>query len=339
MEPLSHMEKETIAEVGNISLGAAASALSAILNRRVYITTPRLEMRAVNQVKESYPVPCLLVEVKYLSGLQGSNILLIKQEDALVIAGLMLGSSLEQQFLGEMELSAIQEAMNQMMGYMATAMSEMFGQVVEISPPELTICDLADEELKLLDESSPVVELAFTIQVEDFIDSKLIQVIPYDFAKKMTEFLLSGGEVPLEESLPKALSVEKAVEEPVEESVEEPVEEAAALSQADAQEPSTAGRYPAAFNEAEPDSEPKVNSWEKLELVRGIPLEVTVILGKTRMPLGELFALNRGGIIALNQAADNPVEIQINNKPVARGEIVLVDEQLGVRITEHLTGL
>ncbi|MGB4517564.1 MAG: flagellar motor switch phosphatase FliY [Dethiobacteria bacterium] len=335
MEPLSHMEKETIAEVGNISLGAAASALSAILNRRVYITTPRLEMRAVNQVKESYPVPCLLVEVKYLSGLQGSNILLIKQEDALVIAGLMLGSSLEQQFLGEMELSAIQEAMNQMMGYMATAMSEMFGQVVEISPPELTICDLADEELKLLDESSPVVELAFTIQVEDFIDSKLIQVIPYDFAKKMTEFLLSGGEVPLEESLPKALSVEKAVEEPV----EEPVEEAAALPQADAQEPSTASRYPAAFNEAEPGSEPEVNSWEKLELVRGIPLEVTVILGKTRVPLGELLALNRGGIIALNQAADNPVEIQINNKPVARGEIVLVDEQLGVRITEHLTGL
>ena len=335
MEPLSHMEKETIAEVGNISLGAAASALSAILNRRVYITTPRLEMRAVNQVKESYPVPCLLVEVKYLSGLQGSNILLIKQEDALVIAGLMLGSSPEQQSLGEMELSAIQEAMNQMMGYMATAMSEMFGQVVEISPPELTICDLADEELNFLDESSPVVELAFTIQVEDFIDSKLIQVIPYDFAKKMTEFLLSGGEVPLEESLPKALSGEKAVEEPVEESVEE----AAALSQADAQEPSTAGRYPAAFNEAEPDSEPEVNSWEKLELVRGIPLEVTVILGKTRMPLGELFALNRGGIIALNQAADNPVEIQINNKPVARGEIVLVDEQLGVRITEHLTGL
>ncbi|NMD33545.1 MAG: flagellar motor switch phosphatase FliY, partial [Firmicutes bacterium] len=299
------------------------------------ITTPRLEMRAVNQVKESYPVPCLLVEVKYLSGLQGSNILLIKQEDALVIAGLMLGSSLEQQFLGEMELSAIQEAMNQMMGYMATAMSEMFGQVVEISPPELTICDLADEELKLLDESSPVVELAFTIQVEDFIDSKLIQVIPYDFAKKMTEFLLSGGEVPLEESLPKALSVEKAVEEPV----EEPVEEAAALPQADAQEPSTASRYPAAFNEAEPGSEPEVNSWEKLELVRGIPLEVTVILGKTRVPLGELLALNRGGIIALNQAADNPVEIQINNKPVARGEIVLVDEQLGVRITEHLTGL
>jgi flagellar motor switch protein FliN/FliY len=327
MEPLSHMEKETIAEVGNISLGAAASALSAILNRRVYITTPRLEMRAVNQVKESYPVPCLLVEVKYLSGLQGSNILLIKQEDALVIAGLMLGSSLEQQFLGEMELSAIQEAMNQMMGYMATAMSEMFGQVVEISPPELTICDLADEELKLLDESFPVVELAFTIQVEDFIDSKLIQVIPYDFAKKMTEFLLSGGEVPLEESLPKTLSVEKAVEEP------------AALPQADAQEPSTASRYPAAFNEAEPGSEPEVNSWEKLELVQGIPLEVTVILGKTRVPLGGLFALNRGGIIALNQAADNPVEIQINNKPVARGEIVLVDEQLGVRITEHLTGL
>lgn len=321
---LSHMERETIAEVGNISLGAAASALSSILNRRVDITIPHLEIFTANQVKENYPLPCLLVEVSYLSGLQGKNVLLIKQEDAAVIAGLMLENSPEQRSLGEMELSAIQEAMNQMMGYMATAMSEMFGQVVEISPPELTICDLAEEGLRNLEKGAPVVELSFSIQVEDFIDSRLIQVIPYNFAKKMTGFLLSGGESSLEESPPEALPEDEL---------------AAGRQQATAQEARSACPRPAAFDGAEmAPAAPDLNvaHWRKLDLVRDIPLEVTVILGKTRIPLGKLFTLNQGSIIALEQAAGNPVEIRVNNELVARGEVVLVDEQFGVRITEHL---
>lgn len=322
MELLSHMEEETIAEVGNISLGAAAGALSAILNRRVLITAPTLKICAVNQVKESFPLPCLLVEVKYLSGLQGNNLLLIKQADAAVIAGLMLGKTPENGSLKEMELSAIQEAMNQMMGYMATAMSEMFERVVEISPPGLTVYAPGDSEMSGFDRGTPVVQLTFSIQVEDHIDSKLIQVIPVDFARKMTGFLLSGGAELLEESPSADLSAT--------------VQEQAAALEKDAEHrrPDVSGGADHAFSE--PESAPV--SWNKLDLVREIPLEVTVILGKARVALGELFALNRGGIITLEQVAGSAVEIQINKKPVARGEVVLVDEHLGVRITEHLTG-
>ncbi len=325
MEPFDHMEKETIAEVGNISLGAAAAALSEILNRRVYITAPHFEIRAISQIREEYPVPCLLAEVKYLSGLKGSNVLLIKQDDAVIIAALMMGNSPEQSSLGEMELSAIQEAMNQMMGYMATAMSEMFGRVVEISPPGLTLCNLAEENLISLDESHPVVELSFTIQVEGFIDSRLIQVIPCDFAKKMTGYLLSGGAQPLEGSPggDEALLAEDGF----------------ALPQAAGAVPGTAaGRPPAPGGAgiAPVARGEDADSWRKLDLVREIPLEVTVLLGKTRAPLGELFALDRGGIITLDQASGSAVEIRINNRPVARGEVVLVDHQFGVRITEHL---
>ncbi|NLA27320.1 MAG: flagellar motor switch phosphatase FliY [Firmicutes bacterium] len=325
MDALDHMEKETIAEVGNISLGAAASALSTIIDRRVDITTPQLEVCLASQVEKSYPLPCLLAEVKYLSGLQGNNVLLIKQEDAVVIAGLMMGVPPGQLVLGEMELSAIQEAMNQMMGYMATAMSEMFGMVLEISPPVLTVCDLSEDSLVSFDDNSTVVQITFSIRVDDVIDSKLIQVIPLDFAKKMAGFLLSGGEIAMEESPSKT-----------------PVPEEDALLQQAAPSGEEAERsYPPILHEAETVpaySESDNDSWRKLELVREIPLEVTVILGKRRLPLGELFLLNRGSILALDQPAGNPVEILINKKRVARGEVVLIDEQFGVRITEYLSG-
>ena len=136
------MEKETIAEVGNISLGRT-SALSSIIDRRVDITTPHVQVLTIDEIKKNYPVPCLLVETSYIRGLEGDNLLLIKQEDALAIAGLMLGSLVDTT-LGEMELSANQEAMNQMMGSMATSMSEMFSEVIEITPPKLTTCELAE---------------------------------------------------------------------------------------------------------------------------------------------------------------------------------------------------
>jgi len=320
MEHLSHMEKETIAEVGNISLGAAASALSSILNRRVNITAPHLEILTVNQIKQSYPLPCLLVEVSYLSGLQGKNILLINQEDALVIAGLMMGTP-GCSFLGEMELSAIQEAMNQMMGYMATAMSEMFGQVVGITPPKLTSCNLAEQELVGLEESSLAVQVSFSIQVEGAVDSKLIQVIPLDFAKKMAAFLLSGGESALEMVFP----------EEAQETAAEPEPLAGCI-------PDTESPVPAFFDgkQIPPGELLNEDNWNKLEIAKEIPLEVTVILGKSKMPLGKLFTLNQGGIITLDQLAGEPVEIRINNKLIARGEVVLVNEQFGVRITQQL---
>ena len=314
MVQLTHMEQETIAEVGNISLGAAATALSQIIDRRVDITTPHIKILTVDEVKNSYPVPCLLVETSYTSGLKGDNLLLIKQEDALVIAGIMMGS-LAGSTLGEMELSAIQEAMNQMMGYMATSMSDMFGRVIEITPPRLTVCDLAKHNLNRLPKEELVAQVSFSIRVEGAIDSKLIQVIPLDFAKEMAVFLLSEGKKGMESA-------------PSGEQEEDIKAGATGFSPAIGQKP---GRFLAAGEEGES------GEWEKLDIVREIPLEVTVILGKTRLPLGNLFALDQGGVIYLEQFAGEPVEILINNKLIALGEVVLVNDQFGVRITRQIS--
>lgn len=344
MAQLSHMEQETIAEVGNISLGAAASALSSIISRRVIITAPHVQVLTVNNIKQNFPVPCLLVEVSYLSGLKGDNILLIKQEDALAIAGLMMGAP-GGSSLGEMELSAIQEAMNQMMGYMATSMSEMFGQVIEITPPKLTSCNLAEQELSRLQEEALAVQISFSIQVEGVIDSKLIQVIPVEFARQMAVFLLSGGETTLELVSPverqEKAALELASPPEREEKAAEPESLAVHTRSTDPRPASLfAGEQICAAGERiyADGEQPDADDWKKLDIVREIPLEVTVILGRTRAPLGNLFALDQGGVIYLDQLAGEPVEIRINDKLIARGEVVLINEQFGVRITQQQPG-
>lgn len=330
MESLVAMERETIAEVGNISLGAAATALSALLNRRVEITTPRVEVLTVSQVKEGYPLPCLMVGVNYLSGLQGENILLLKEEDARVIATLMMGAPAgltPEGELGALAQSAVQEAFNQMMGFMSTSMSEMFGTTIEISPPAIKRCNLADIDVRLnaLDEEDRVVQIAFTIRVENELDSTLIQVVPLRFAREMTRFLLDRLDFAAAEEPPRGAEDRRGgcpvPENPV---LPEHLLYGTAVNEKKARRPGLDGYGPS--------SPPPETVLEKLDLVKDIPVIVTVVLGKTNLPLGKLFTLGRGGVIDLHCAAGEPVEILVNNRLVARGEVVAVNDELAVRI-------
>ena len=313
---LSDLEKDTIAEVGNISLGASATALSTILDKMVDITTPKLNIVRVDEIKKKYPLPCVLVEVDYISGLEGTNMLLIKQEDAAVIAALMMGEPCAGKAgpMGELELSAVQEAMNQMMGSMATSMSELFQRVIEITPPGLELINLAEDVsvFKGLKPEQHVVHIEFSVKVEDIIDTVMIQVIPVEFAREMANSLLYGyGEsLPEEQDMPEMQQQET---------------ESGGVDSAGA---APAGAPPVSY-EFPPSTE-----LQKLELVRDIPMDIIVVLGSTRMPLGELFALSTGGIIELNCSVNDPVEILANERLLAKGEVVMINDQLGVRITE-----
>ncbi len=324
---LSDMEKDTIAEVGNISLGASATALSTILNKMVDITTPTLSIVKVEQIQEKYPLPCVLVEVDYTSGLEGRNILLIKQEDAVVIAAMMMGEPYEGKELplSEIELSAVQEAMNQMMGSMATAVSELFQRSIEISPPRMTLIDLA-EDVTLLDGLMPdedVVHVEFTIKIEDVIDSVMLQVIPIRFAREMTSYLLSGEayETPTE-----------IIEEVDDKDNNIPSIVGEVTAETETQQPTAEKKQ--TERKAQPYNLPPSADLQKLEMVKDIPMDIVVVLGNTRLPLGDLFSLNTGGVVDLNCSANDPVEILANDRLLAKGEIVMINDQLGVRITE-----
>lgn len=340
MNELSPLELDTISEVGNISLGASATALSAIIDRRVSITTPCLTLLTVADVKERFPVPCVVAEVNYTAGLQGSNVLLIKEKDAQVIAALMMGSPPEdtEKPLGEIELSAIQEAMNQMMGLMATSMSDMFNRRINISPPLVDRRNLAiaDPALRGLHDDDPVVEVAFKMSVEDLIDSTLVQLIPLESARDMALFLL-GEETAAEQDSEKPFADEVEPAAPQEVAAEGILAAAAAKWQDE--EP--------VFTQAEPvrlglpenlsftaENNPDDAVLEKLDMVKDLPIDVTVILGATRISLGALFDLEKGGIIDLDGYIDTPVELLVNGKLMAHGEVVMVDEHLGVKITK-----
>ncbi len=334
-EELSEIEKDTLGEVGNISLGSSATALSLLLNRSVEITTPQVEIIKVKDIQKKYPIPCLLVEVDYIEGLKGSNVLLVKEDDALVIAALMMGEESpgdKKSPLTELEMSAVQEAMNQMMGSMATSMSELFMRAIDISPPRMELIDLSDEREMLadMDSEDSIVHVKFSIKVEDMIDSVMVQVIPMDFAREMSGYLLQDH---YSEEEPGAADVEQ---QPQQDAFPEPetIEKEAQKQEAP---PKIVEEKPAGHVPGTPA--PSIDriadiDLDKLDLVRDVPMNITVVLGKTRMPLGGLFALDKGGVVDLDCNVNDPVEIIANDRLLARGEIVMINDQLGVRITE-----
>src|SRR6476620_8194460 len=143
---LSSLEQDALGEIGNITFGSAATALSTLLGKKVDITTPQVSMITHEELKDEFPIPHVAVNVNYVDGFHGTNLLVIKTRDAQVIADLMMGGDGAGQLgeLSEIHISAVQEAMNQMMGSSATSMSTIFNRFINISPPGINILNLAD---------------------------------------------------------------------------------------------------------------------------------------------------------------------------------------------------
>ena len=311
---LDVMEQDTLAEIGNISMGSAATVLSTLVNHKVRITVPNVYVSTARAVAESYPIPCIVVNVAYVQGLQGANLLVIREEDALIIASLMMGgdgTNLPEQ-LDELYLSAVTEAMNMMMGSAATSMSELFGRQIEISPPTTTWRDLAQDPIAPdLPEEQPVVVVAFRVEIEGLVDSTMLQIIDIDFAREMVRALLpqaepapSGGEEP-------------AATMDWEDLKQAPVATSAAPEERPAPEPV---RYDLG----------NLN----IDLIRDIPVQVRAILGRTKMTIDNILRLGPGHIMELESLHGEPIDLYANDTLIARGEVVVVGEQFGVRITE-----
>ena len=189
-EVLTDKEIDAIGEIGNISMGTAATTLFSLVNRKVEISTPRVSYANWSDVCEAYERPCVFIRIGYTVGLDGSNILVLKENDVKIITDLMMGGdgTNTDGELGELHLSAISEAMNQMMGSAATSMSSMLNKVIDISPPQADLIDLQ----QTIDESeideflaSEFVKISFRLEIGDLIDSDIMQLYPISFAKEM----------------------------------------------------------------------------------------------------------------------------------------------------------
>ncbi|CAM3891245.1 flagellar motor switch phosphatase FliY [Cohnella lubricantis] len=362
---LSAMEQDALGEIGNITFGSAATALSTLLGRKVDITTPQVSMISRDQFANEFPMPHVAVHVHYVDGFEGINSLVIKSHDAQVIADLMLGGegSVTEGELNEIHISAVQEAMNQMMGSSATSMSTIFNRFVNISPPDVDIMDVQSESgTSSMPPVSEFVKVSFRLKIGDLIDSRIMQLLTVPFAKELVRSLI--GSAADESAAPAPAAAPSAPAQPApaaQAPVAPPPQQAPHAAPAPApQQPAAAMPpmgYPPYAEPAQPQtlggagmgrgvnvqpvqfsnfqSGTPVHADEtNLGLLLDIPLKVTVELGRTKKQIKEILELSQGSIIELDKLAGEPVDILVNNKLIAKGEVVVIDENFGVRVTD-----
>ncbi len=351
LEDLSDIEKDALGEIGNISMGGAATTLSVLLGHKVSITTPSVSIDTVNLIKDHYPLPYLIVEVGYTHGIDGSNILAIQASDAAVIADLMMGGdgTVTETALDEIRMSAVGEAMNQMMGSVATSLSTMFTKKIDISPPKVSLIDLSsvDKVTEIVGQDDAIVKISFRMEVEGLIDSEIMQILPLDIAKEMVESLLnqnSGEPEPaapvVEAPMPAAAPAPAMAPAPAPMMAAPPQQapQAQAYAAPQAYMPNqarVASNIPVQTAQFTPlSTEPVQINDTNIGLILDVPLQVTVELGRTKKRIRDILELSTGSIVELDKLAGEPVDILVNGKLLAKGEVVVIDENFGVRITD-----
>ncbi|HAA25030.1 MAG TPA: flagellar motor switch phosphatase FliY [Ruminiclostridium sp.] len=353
-EVLTPQEIDAIGEIGNISMGTSATTLYTLLGKKVTITTPRVSVTTWEELSEQYPEPYVAVKVQYIDGLIGTNLLIMRINDVKIITDLMMGGSGHvdgDAELSEMHLSAVSEAMNQMVGSAATSMSSMFEKRVEISPPESRLIHFAEdrENIKFEEKNDQIVKVAFSLTVGDLIDSQIMQLLPISFAKELVQNLLRANEKeePLIPAEPQPAAPEPLQKQPERKS---PAGDTPGFAAQPRQEPprqdanrqmpymtqpsyqSPINVQPAQFQSFDSGGQPF--EVQNISLLMDVPLQITVELGRTTKKIKEILEFGQGSIIELDKLAGEPVDILVNGKNVAKGEVVVIDESFGVRITD-----
>lgn len=341
---LSTIEVDTLGEIGNISFGSSATTLSTLLNQKVSITTPRVSVIKKTELYEEFSFKHVSIQVNYVEGFTGQNLFVIKAEDAAIISDVMLGGdgTSPTEELNDIHLSAVQEAMNQMMGSAATSMSTVFDKRIDISPPTITLVNVEEEkgdvEPEPIKKEEVFVKVSFQIKVGELIDSNIMQLIPIPFANELVDQLLYK---PTSEATKEAAVAVEQMKAPIEQEAskeDQPVENREHTSQyiGNPIDQKNATIHQATFSDFD-QVELNQNEQQNLNMLLDIPLNVTVELGRTKRTIKDILDLSSGSIIELDKLAGEPVDILVNEKLIAQGEVVVIDENFGVRVTDIIS--
>lgn len=350
-QPLTDTEKDAIGEVANISMGTAATTLFSLVNRKVDISTPVVSFATWEDIVAAYERPCVFIRIGYTVGLDGSNVLVLKERDVKVITDLMMGGDGTNTGgeLGELHLSAICEAMNQMMGSAATSLSSMLNKMIDISPPEADVVDLTETvEAAEIDTflTGQFVMISFRMEIGDLVDSQIMQLYPFSFAREMCSSITKNMEMDVNSTATEQTDVSAsqpaAAPMPAQPMMGQPMPAQPVMGQPMMGQPmmgqpmpaQPVNVQPAQFQAFAPGSISPALQSENIDLIMDVPLEVTVELGRTSKSIQEILDFTPGTIIELNKIAGEPIDILVNGKYVAKGEVVVIEENFGVRITD-----
>ncbi|MFK4412164.1 flagellar motor switch protein FliN/FliY [Bacillus sp. RC251] len=308
-EHLTQEEKDVLGEIANISIGSASTVLSTLLNQPVTISTPNVESINVRHY-DGVPVPFVILNVDFVEGLKNENVFVFTKDVALTMVDLMMMGTGEvdpEKELSELELSGIKEIMNQMMGHAATAMSEMFQEKMDMTPPNVKFVTLK-EEMEYLGESMKVdelVQITFNLEIGDLLQSKMYQILPISEAKEMVRRLLYPMMEEEEEIVTEEIEEEKIVEPVV-----QPIE----------------------FKEVK-QMEPV---YMDTSILQNVEMNVKFVFGSTVKTIQDILSLQENEAVVLDEDIDEPIRIYVNDVLVAYGELVNVDGFFGVKVTKSL---
>lgn len=371
LESLTDSEKDALGEMSNISMGTAATTLSSLVNQKVTITTPKVSYAKWEDLIASYDRPCVFIQIYYKDGLDGNNILVLKEKDVKIITDLMMGGDgiSNDGELTELHLSAISEAMNQMMGSASTSLSSMLEKKVDISPPVASIVDMPEvidggDIAQFL--KGRFVKVSFRMVIGDLVDSELMQLYPFDFARDLYEQFMRYTEMETSAAEPKK-KPEPTAPSPTPVQVTSnttmtqdmgnnvnmqttqmqqmqgvplqamPMQGMPLQGMSMQQMPQgmvqNVNIAPAQFQPFVPTGSPLLQT-ENIDLLLDVPLEVTVELGRTSKSIREILDFAPGTIVELNRLAGEPIDVLVNGKYVAKGEVVVIEEAFGIRVTD-----
>jgi flagellar motor switch protein FliN/FliY len=360
---LTSNHKDALGEIGNISMGTASTTLYALLNQKVSITIPKVRVTNWETLSASYDRPCVGIRVDYRTGLQGSNILILKDRDVKIIADLMMsgtGEIPDDFTLTDLDMSAIGEAMNQMVGSASTSLSSLIKEKVDINTPQPFMLDFQSNtylDTVMFSPDDVIVCVAFRMEIGSLIDSEIMQILPVEFAKHMVDKLQSEIMNPEPAQAPAPAPAAAPPPPPAPAPAPAPVQTApppqAAAPPPAAYEMPAAAPQPMYYPPPQPmpvptGPPPNVQSVqfqsldyttihqqkENMGIIMDVPLEVTVELGRTKHRIMEILEWAPGQIIELDRLAGEPIDVLVNGKYVAKGEVVVIDENFGIRITE-----
>ena len=362
-EVITDIDKDLLGEIGNISMGSASTALYQLINQQVNITTPVVTVTTLREIKEGFETPNIVLDIQYVAGIVGRNILIIKISDGLVISNLMMGGDgniTDTHELSEIEISAVSEAMNQMIGSAATSMATMFGRKVDISPPTAKI--VTDASIPLSDaisEDEPIVRVSFKLTIGDIVDSNIMQIFPIKTARNIVAIMTGEDKV---EEVAKVEPAKDIYSEPIvnkeiiNQQPPDPIMQQQPQYQPQPQyepgpqyqmqpqyeQPMQRMQQPVEVHQAafEPlVAQSNVPPIRNIDLILDVPLDISVVLGRTKKSIQDILNLGTGSLIELDKLAEEPVEILVNGKQIALGEVVVVDENFGIRITNIVSSV
>lgn len=345
-EELSPEEKDVLGEISNICMGTAATTLYSLVNQKVVISTPKVSCCTWDDLSKEYGLSCVFINIAYVDGIQGNNLLILLEKDVKIITDLMMGGDGTNlvENLTDLHLSAICEAMNQMMGSAATSMSSMLNRKIDISPPEAERLELgANQSGTVLDrfKDKSFVKVSLKMEIGDLVDSNIMQLYPIDFAKELYKLFSSSIDTPMGAETPAA----KPQTAPQPQSTPQPQPQMQPQMGQPQIQPYGQMPYgytapvqdvnvqPVQFQTFAPGVNP-VTQQENIDLIMDVPLEVTVELGRTKKSIKEILEFAPGTIVELDKIAGEPIDVLVNGKMVAKGEVVVIEESFGIRITD-----